>query len=432
MLLVYSHQITPRLTYVFRHICKRVLGVEVGFTSKVEDFIAHNSAKMSYTRQPLSNELFIKSHDLLFEQGLSDLEIKVEDWEDTKGFFSAGTRSDLPFDIFAASFYMLSRYEEYLPHVNDTYGRFLASESIAKKEGFLHQPVVDFWAYKFKAVILEKFPEFVFPEKSYSVKPVIDVPTAFYYKHKGLLRTLGGYLGDFMRFRFGQIYYRFLVKTGFRRDPYDAYRWIINRQKHSPVKFQYFFLVGDYSTHDKNISVSKVAFTSLIKSIADYSDVGLKVSFKALDDFAILKMEKERLEEITNRDLVAVRNSYSKLNLPLSYRNFNELEILQDFTMGYVNHIGFRAGSCTPFQYYDLDYEVQTPLQINPYHCMDFALLKHRSLLDKKESLLRLISEIKKVNGTFVPIFHNYSLGSELRWSGYKELFNLILESVEN
>lgn len=432
MLLVYTHQITPRLTYVVKHICKRILGIEVGFTSKVEDFIAHNSAKMSYSKQPLSNELHIKSHDLLFEQGLSDLDIKVEKWEDTKGFFFTNQKSDLPYDIFAASFYLLSRYEEYLPHVNDEYGRFSANESIAKKEGFLHQPIVDIWAYKLKSIISQKFPEFSFPIKKYSIHPVIDVPSAFYFKYKGFLRSLGGYVSDVVRFRFKQIYTRILVSTGFRRDPYDSFKWIINRQKATAIKFQYFFLVGNYSTYDKNVSHTKKPFISLIKSVGDYSDVGLKVSYAALDNVKQLKLEKARLEHITNRDLAAVRNSYSKLNLPVTYRNFNELEILKDFTMGYVNELGFRAGTCTPFQYYDLDYEVQTPLQINPYHCMDFALLKYRSQLDKKETLLRLINEIKKVDGIFVPVFHNYSLGNDVRWSGYRDLFNLIMDSIED
>ena len=77
MLLVYTHKITPRLTYTFKHICKRILQLDVKFTSKVEDFIAHDSLKMSYTKQPLSNELFIRSHSLLFESGLSDLSINV-------------------------------------------------------------------------------------------------------------------------------------------------------------------------------------------------------------------------------------------------------------------------------------------------------------------------------------------------------------------
>ncbi len=429
MLLVYTHKITPRLTYTIKHICKRILGIEVGFTSKVEDFIAHDTIKMSYTRQPLSNEIFVRSHSLLFEQGLSDIDINVQKWEHTKGFFVTGERSHLPFDIFAASFYLLSRYEEYLPHVKDDYGRFIASESLAYKNEFLHQPVIDIWADKLKAVIANRFPEYEFPKRKYKVRPIIDVPMAFYFKQKGLLRTLGGTLNDIGRFKLKQLYQRYLVLAGFKRDPYDTFKWIIRKQKQCSYKFNVFFLIGDYSTYDKNININRKQFVSLIKSVADYSNVGLKASYFSLDDLKVLKQEKQKMESIINNDLKMVRNSFSKLNLPNTYRNLIELEVHQDFTMGYTSEMGFRAGTCTPFQFYDLDYEVQTPLQINPYHCLDHTLLKYQSQLDKKEHLLRLIAEVKSVNGTFTPVFHNYAFGSVERWQGFKDLFNIVLES---
>ena len=430
MLLVYTHKITPRLRYTFKHICKRILGVEVSFTSKVEDFIAHDSIKMSYTKQPLSSEIFIRSHSLLFEQGLSDIDITIQNWEDTKGFFPTGEKSHLPFDIFAASFYLLSRYEEYLPHVSDEFGRFMASESLATQGSFLDQPIIDIWAYKLKAAIENRFTDFEFPKQNYTISPVIDVPVAYTYRNKGLLRTIGGTAKDLGRFKFKSLYQRYSVLFGFKRDPYDTFNWIINRQKKSTFKFTIFFLIGGYSTFDKNISVNKKEFISLIKSVGDYCNIGLKISYFALENIKLLKKEKQRLEQIVNLELSAVRNSHSKLNLPKTYRNLVELEINKDFTMGYVEQMGFRAGTCTPFLFYDLDYEVQTPLEINPYHCLDHVLLKHESLLDKKENLQRFINKIKIVNGTFCPIFHNYSLNNSNEWKGFRELFNLVLDSA--
>ena len=431
MLLVYTHKITPRLTYTFKHICKRILGLDVRFTSKVEDFIAHDSLKMSYSKQPLSNELFVRSNELLFEHGLSDIDINVQPWDNTKGFFATGDRSDLPFDIFASSFYLLSRYEEYLPHVSDIYGRFMAKESLAYNYRFLHQPVIDIWAYKLRDVLQNRFPKFQFPTRKYQLQPVIDVPTAFYFRKKGILRTLGGTLNDIVRFRIKQLYQRYLVLMGFERDPYDTFKWIITKQKQCKFKFIVLFLIGDYSTYDKNINTNKKTFVSLIKSVADYCHVGIKASYFALDDISILKKEKLKMEAITNTDLRAVRHSFSKLNLPTSYRNLVELEINQDFSMGYVDTLGFRAGTCTPFQFYDLDFEVQTPLQINPYHCLDFALLKYQSELDKTEHLQKLIDEVKAVNGTFTPVFHNYTFSNLDQWKGFRSLFNLILDSSE-
>lgn len=432
MLLVYSHKITPRLKYTFKQVCTRILGIPVSFTTKVEKFIAHESMKMSYSTQPLGNEFHVRSHQVLFEQGLSDLDIHVHEWDSTKCFFTTGEKSSLPFDIFSATFYLLSRYEEYLPHVKDDYGRFVATESLAYKNDFLHQPVVDIWAYKFKQTLEERYPDFEFPNRQYAVQPIIDVPEAYHYKLKGIMRTIGGALKDLGSFKFTKLYERFMVLFGFRKDPFDTYTYIINKQKNSRFKFLFFFLIGDYSTYDKSININKKSFQSLIKSVADYSRVGLKASFFSIEDMTALKKEKKTMEAVINTNLESARFSFNKVNLPISYRNLIDLEINEEYSMGYHDVIGFRAGTCTPFLFYDLDYEIQTPLKLCPYQMMDFAMLKTLSLLDKKQQLQKLIDEIKAVNGTFTFVFHNYTFSSRMRWKGFKELFNLILESADN
>ena len=69
-------------------------------------------------------------------------------FEDVPIFFISNNNSDLPFDPFAASFYLISRYEEYLPCVKDQHDRYPATNSLAYQEGFLQQPVVDKWVIK--------------------------------------------------------------------------------------------------------------------------------------------------------------------------------------------------------------------------------------------------------------------------------------------
>ena len=157
MILVYTHKITPRIRYIFKHIFTRILLVPVDFTSKIEEFVAHNGPKISYTKVPLGKEFFIRSNELLFEQGVNDLEITVQQWEEVPCFFNAGPKSEIPFDIFAASFYLISRYEEYLPHVRDEHERFTAEQSLAYKFNFLEKPVVDIWALKLREVLKERF-----------------------------------------------------------------------------------------------------------------------------------------------------------------------------------------------------------------------------------------------------------------------------------
>jgi hypothetical protein len=428
MILVYTPKITRRIEYIFKHIFINIIGLEVNFTSKVDVFVSFEGPKLSYAPKKLYNEFYIKSNSILLEQGFSDVDIDVKNWEDSKCFFY-NENGTIPFDIFAASFYLISRYEEYLPHLKDVYGRFSFQESIAHKNNFIEDPVIDIWAYKLKDSLCSFFPNIIFNDRKFKLKTIIDVPSVYYYKNKGFLRTIGGVFTDLIRFNPKNIYSRFLVIFRLQKDPYDTFNWIINKQKQVTDKFLFFFLVGKFSTYDKNISLVKQPFINIIKFVSDYSKIGLKLSFFALSNLDILKNEKADIESITNRDLTISRNSFSKVNLPINYRNLIKLNICEDYTMGYVNKIGFRASTCTPFLFYDIDNDIQTPLLINPYNLMDYSLLKINSFLDKKEKVIALINKVKSVNGTFTSVFHNYSFSNEIRWNRFKEIFEIIINS---
>ena len=428
MILVYTPKITRRIEYIFKHIFINIIGLEVNFTSKVDVFVSFEGPKLSYAPKKLYNEFYIKSNSILLEQGFSDVDIDVKNWEDSKCFFY-NENGTIPFDIFAASFYLISRYEEYLPHLKDVYGRFSFQESIAHKNNFIEDPVIDIWAYKLKDSLCSFFPNIIFNDRKFKLKTIIDVPSVYYYKNKGFLRTIGGVFTDLIRFNPKNIYSRFLVIFRLQKDPYDTFNWIINKQKQVTDKFLFFFLVGKFSTYDKNISLVKQPFINIIKFVSDYSKIGLKLSFFALSNLDILKNEKADIESITNRDLTISRNSFSKVNLPINYRNLIKLNIREDYTMGYVNKIGFRASTCTPFLFYDIDNDIQTPLLISPYNLMDYSLLKINSFLDKKEKVIALINKVKSVNGTFTSVFHNYSFSNEIRWNRFKEIFEIIINS---
>ncbi|MDC3387966.1 polysaccharide deacetylase family protein [Flavobacteriaceae bacterium] len=424
-LLIYTHKITPRVRYVFKHICTRILGIQIDFTSVIEEFIAHQGLKLSYAKQPLGNELFIKSHYLLFEEGISDIEIVIKKWNDTKCFFPCGSKSSMPYDIFAASFYLLSRYEEYLPYVADDFGRFPPEESIAYQYHFLKEPVIDVWAYSFKAILQERFTDYEFVIKKFELKPIIDVPVVYKYSHKGLIRTIGGTFKDLINFNFLELYNRYLVLSKLRKDPYDTFKWLINNHKKRNLKPIFFFLLADYSKYDKSISYQNKHLVALIKSVSDYFDVGLKGSYLALDDKEVLKEEKSRFEAIFNISLTHTKNSFSKLKLPLVYRNLIDLEITSDYSMGYVSESGFRAGTCTPFYFYDLDFEMQTPLKINSFCVLDYVYNKKNANIDE---IKQLIDSVKKVNGTFNLVLHNYTFSEDEYWQGWKRIYVDLLE----
>lgn len=414
MLLIYVYKITPRISYTFKQICKRILGLDVDFTSKIESFIAHDGPKFSYGKQPLGKELYFQSVDLLFEYGFNEVDIQVVPWEEVPCFFSVKhPDTALPFDIFAASFYLLTRYEEYLPHVKDEMGRFIATESIAYIHNFLQEPVVDIWALHFKKILKEKYPDIKFRKKKFRIIPLVTVSQTFAYWKKGILRSIGGGLRDVLKLKLPEVTNRIKVVMGIKKDPFNTFDFIIDLQKHKKRKCIVLFGLGDYSHTEINISHNTPVHREVIKHVSDYMDVGLKVSYDAITHLTQLKKEKKRIESIVNQQLEYSLCAFYKIKLPEAYRNFVELEIKEDFSMAYPEHAGFRAGTCTPFMFYDLDYEVQTPLVVYSPCCNPYSFTNNKSKDVIIEELLSYLEKIKKVDGVFIPFFSN-GLFSEL------------------
>ena len=436
MLLVYSHKITPRLTYIFKHIFARILNIEVGFTTKIETFIAHDGLKISYAKQPLGSELFIRSNDLLFEQGVDYFDISVVNWDGVPCFFQTNPSSELPFDIFAAGFYLISRYEEYLPHVKDEFERFPAQESLAFQHKFLDKPIIDIWAYKFRDILLQKFPDFkvgiINNENKFQFMSTIDVDIAYKYKNKGVIRTLGGLIKDASQFKIQEIWYRLMVIFGIRKDPFDIFDKLISLHRKYDIKTIFFFLLSEYTTYDNNTSVGNLKYKLLIKNVADYVKVGIHPSYYSMKDEQKMKKEKQRLEDIVNFPINKSRQHYLRMDLPETYQKLVDIEVGEDYTMGYASYYGFRAGTCTPFYFYNIDFEIQTPLKIFPFAVMDGTLKEYLNCTPKRsmDTMLKLAEEVKKVNGLFITLFHNESISGTGQWRGWNRLYENLLKEM--
>ncbi len=398
--------------------------LSVSFTTKVEEFVAHNGPKLSYTKNALGNEFFIKSNDLLFEQGVNDLEITIQNWDKTPCFFPTNLKSSIPFDIFAASFFLISRYEEYLPQVKDEHGRYTAEQSLAYKKGFLDKPIIDIWALKFLDALKQKFPDYNYKERDYQFISTIDIDNAYAYKHKSIIRTIGGFFNDIIRLKIFDVWNRLAVLLNIKKDPFDTFKEILKIKEDFTIKTIFFFLVSDYTTYDTNVSSFKQKFRLLIKEMVDYALVGLHASYFSIQNNSLEK-EKKRLENITNMPASKSRQHYLRLNIPETYQKLIDLEIEEDYSMGYANTTGFRAGTCTPFYFYDLDYEIQTPLKVFPFALMDTTLNDYLGLTPKQSlgKIKQLKQEVAAVNGTFITLFHNESLSDYLRWRGWKNLY---------
>lgn len=429
MLLVYTQKITPRIDYIFKQICVNMLGMEILFTSEIEKFIAHNRPKISYGKVPLGSELFFESAGLLLERKIESPSIEVSKWGNTQGFFPTSKKSALPFDIFAASFYLITRYEEYLPYKSDERGAFPVNQSLAYENDFLHQPIIDIWAEIFLNTLLKAFPELNYKKNSYKVNTLIEAKQPFAYANQELVNTLFGYIKEISHWKINDAVTRSQTLLGLKPDPYDTFSWVIQNTKMAEKQLIVFFMLGDTDVILERQNTNSPKFHQRIKFIGDYEEIGLIFSKAAINNQQIMKEEKSRMEAISHRPVRCSMFVDNTLKLPNTYRGLIQLEIEKDYSMVYRNAIGYRAGTCSEFLFYDLEHEVKTPLTISPIAISTQGLKQFDT--GKVERLVQeYYEEIANLGGQLNFIFSNqdFSFTHSDNAPFWKKLFKKQLE----
>ncbi|MCP3928515.1 MAG: hypothetical protein GY705_05375 [Bacteroidetes bacterium] len=430
-ILLYSPQTSPRLKYILDVVFREFLGLGVNIITQQETYISSGLPKINYSSHRISDEeLFVPAHSLLFQKGICDQNPGVFYWENAAAFFRTGAKkTDFPFDVFAAVFYCLSRYEEYLPFEKDAHGRFSAKSSLAYRYQFIRVPIVDVWIRQLGEKLTSRFGNLPFKEQDFSYQPTYDVDMAWAFQHKGILRTLGATLKDISVGNFSNIDWRFSVLSGKKEDPFYTFDYLNAIHGEFPsLHPRFFLLLGDHSVYDKNISHKKTAFRKLIKQLAKQYMVGIHPSYRSNDGLNILKEEKKRLEGITDIPTKDSRQHFLRLSFPETYRRLLEAGIVNDYSMGYAKDIGFRAGTSNSFTWYDLEKEEITKLRVHPFQVMDVTL-KEYLLLEPEEAIAQvkeLIESIRRVNGTFTSLWHNSSFSKIEGWEEWRSVYESI------
>ncbi len=433
MLLVYSHKPSSRFSYIADFILKSLCGFEINYTNNQEEFISYNGAKLSYNEASIQSEINITPHTLLFEKGIKQQNISLSTWLEIPILFK-NSNAKIPFDVFSASFFLMSRYEEYLPHITDNHNRFEADNSLAFQNNFLHLPVINMWAAELKKIILAKYPDLKHTENTYQYISTIDIDNAWAYKNKDAMRTGGAFLKALAKGNFNDIKERALTLIGKNKDPYDTYDYLLSLQEKYKLNMIYFFLLGNYGVNDKNISANNSKFQSLIKHLGDYAETGIHPSFGSNENAQQVRIEVSRLANITHRSVTKSRQHFLKLHLPETYKNIISCGIQEDYTMGFASKAGFRASVCSPFKWYDLDAEEETSLTVYPFCVMDGTLKTYMNLNQEQaiKQCTELINQIKKVNGMCITLWHNETLSNWRDWQDWQYVYEEVVKLAAN
>jgi hypothetical protein len=354
-----------------------MLELPVDFTTAVDNFVAHSGPKFSYTLKPLGNEFFIASHSLLFEQGVQTQTIEIEKWNSVPVFFKTDFQNQIPYDIFAASFFLLTRYEEALPHLKTKDGFFDPSQSFAAQHGFMQLPLVDLWIKELNKVLTDTFPGIHPLSKAQPKKEIlIDVALPFRYKYRSPLVVLEDFFRSLWEFRFYSLFQQIGVLLRLKNDPYESFFQWNNLFKNTSIKPKVFFLFSNSSSYESTISIFNLSFQRIIKRVGDFFSMGLLVSMRSqIKPQPFLNQEKKNFQKISHRPVNFVRMSQGVKDISITYSDLVEQEFRSDYSMGYPNISGFRASTATPFNFYNLSNEFQLPLKVYPVFATEKSLL---------------------------------------------------------
>jgi len=434
--IVFSNTITPRLLYILDFIAKEINGEPFQVFTNATEFRNYSGPKINYSNDRITaEEFFLRPHAILFEKNIQLQSVDCFDVYGTKAFFK--TEGDFAFDIFAAAFYLVTRYEEYLPHSKDMYGRYAHENSLAFKENFLHLPLVNLWLAELMKKFKDKFStkETTINSKypGFNFTPTYDIDIAYSYKHKGFWRNTGGMFRDLLNGEWSMVNERWKILWGKKTDPYDAYTWLDKMHEQYQLKPYYFFHVGERrGNYDKNISPARKEMQQLIQHHYYRYPIGIHPSWRSGDEQELLEKEIQLLQKITGGKIHSSRQHYIRFELPHTYRRLIDAGIKFEFSMGYGSINGFRASVASSFYWYDLEKEIQTELQLFP-----FCFMEANSFYEQKFSPRQALEElqhyykiVKSVNGMLITIWHNNFLGTDKIFAGWREVYEQFIKET--
>jgi hypothetical protein len=425
---IYSTEDVPRLRYIAGIILGDILGLSWDVITDKRKLGKH--PVINYSSENITGSFKISPDLILFEKNVAPREINIGEWKGLPVLFHTAADSDLPFDIFAASFYLISRYEEYLEFQPDEYGRFQASSSIAYKIGFLRKPIIDLWTKELAKAFLKRYQTLAFKRNEYKALLTIDTDQPFAYLGKNIFRSIGGLLRD-LKNNDGHAGERYRILAREEKDPYEVFDYIIENIQSAKTNAMFFFPVGDHSKYDKNPSWKNDEYRKLIRKISGIYKTGLHPSYNAALSFSLMNSEALRLKNILEEDILLSRFHYLRLFMPQSYVDLQKAGITEDYSMGYPDEPGFRAGIARPYYFYDVISDRQTNLKIFPFQVMDVTLYNYRKLDPEasRKVISELINETRNVGGLFISIWHNTSLIDDSVWHCWREVFEFMVKS---
>lgn len=334
-------------------------------------------------------------------------------------------------DIFASTFFMLTRWEEHVLPDRDQHGRFPAKASLAGKCGFLHRPIVNemlemLWGMLVHLGIGQKK-----RKRDFEMLLTHDVDDAMLWRSpRFFLKKLGGDLVKRMDLKTASFDLNSYFNSRFKskKDPYDTFDFLMSCADRQSLQSHFFFLCGGNTKYDQALPLEHPFVQKLLKNIQERGHVvGLHPSYNTPTDTTQFKKEKDDLEEAMGFHTCCGRQHFLRFEAPHTWQVWEDAGMTWDSTLYYAEQPGFRSGVCYPYAVFNFLTRQKLRLKEVPLTAMEVSWSTYLKLSPSKmlKDMLQLKESIRKYNGTFVLLWHNSSFNTP-EWKAYLQVFEKI------
>ncbi|EYB68146.1 hypothetical protein DEIPH_ctg026orf0050 [Deinococcus phoenicis] len=331
---------------------------------------------------------------------------------------------DLGLDVFGSSLFLLTRYEEVVRGERDAHGRFAHAGSLAAAEGLALRPLVNEYLDLLWGCLRHLWPGLRRRPRTRRLLLSHDVDHHLWNRDRHPRRALSALKADLRNWRTGPRPFGTLASVArawrgdYAADPYNTFVWLMEQSERLGVRSAFYFITdrrhegvnGSYALDDPWIR-------RLMADIAGRGhELGLHPSYHTVRDPAQIRHEFGRLRETAGTLGITQatwggRQHYLRWEAPTTWQAWADAGLNYDSSVGFADHVGFRAGVCYEYRTFNLLTGQPLALTERPLLVMEGSLLDpkymHLSYPEAGRTAQALMRTCAHFDGDFTLLWHN-------------------------
>ncbi len=430
--IIIPHLNAKEVSYTFDVLLGNILGLnnyQFTYTDKVDDF--HIALPNQHTIS-IAN-IFFAERDYI-EYKTSDQPSGLYSYmgRDSELLFFYGTSQlakidkeiKLGFDIIGSSFYMLSRWEEYQSVELDVHKRFKGSASFAVKHNFINRPVVNEYA-DFLLNLFIELDYHIEDQRTYQIIPTHDIDSIFKFPTKKSKWKAAA--SSILKSGSSAGITNILTE---QKDPYDTFKYMLEVEKKYDVSAYYNVHVKSSGKWNGNYDIKDEYVSPLLNQITNEGhEIGFHPGYDSFNNKSKFEEQLNYAQEFLGIEFKHGRQHFLNFETPHTWSIWNDAGFEWESSLYYPEYPGFRCGTCTTFNVFDIVQRKKLALKEKPLSFMDVSYTKYLQLSEEAciESIQELKSTIKKYKGEFVFLWHN-SFFADSSWERAEMVFESLYE----